>query len=387
MLRKMLIGFAVFVLFLAGAGTFLYYHEIKPQLRELGARSQAQQKMLQPRQVKGEGKFEKRSFYSDAGLGEISQIRAAWPADREGADIAVVGAQGVDFIGFAGQAKKQVRFSIQQRCPIAVAPLDAAGDYGFLTRDESWAVPATLFDKGGHVIWRSGGKWPGVDDSVPADVSGDGKLSVAIGFNGDGGIALLDGQGKTLWKKDETNVWHLEMLDRTGDGREEILHSNAKGQLLVRNAKGDVVDQYLPGAYVSRFVLTRFGEETRPSHILVSLSEAREGCCKPTLVILDAHGKKVTELDSPLGGLLSRMSATPIRFGKGAEYFAVLKNEPWLERSMLFLYSGDGQIEYQEILGESCPGIAALPEKDGERLLVGCTGKIWEYLPIPPNGE
>jgi hypothetical protein len=177
------------------------------------------------------------------------------------------------------------------------------------------------------------------------------------------------------------------MLDRTGDGREEILHSNAKGQLLVRNAKGDVVDQYLPGSYVSRFALTRWGAEAQPSHILVSTSEAREGCCKATFVVLYAHGKKVTELESPQGDLLSRMSATPIRFGKGAEYFAVLKNESWLERSMLFLYGDDGQIVYQEILGESCPGIAALPEKDGSRLLVGCAGKIWEYLPVPPNSQ
>jgi hypothetical protein len=387
MLRKILIGLAIFVLLVAGAGTFLYYHEIKPQLRELGVRAQAQRKALQPRLIKGEGKFERRSFYSDADLGQISQIRVGWPADREGADIAVVGAQGVDFISSAGQLKKQVHFSIQQRCPVAAARLDAAGDYGFLTRDESWAVPATLFDKEGNVIWRSGGKWPGVDDSAPGDASGDGKLSVAIGFNGGGGVALLDGQGKTLWKKDETNVWHLEMLDRTGDGHEEILHSNAKGQLLLRNAKGDVVDQYLPGSYVSRFALTRWGAETRPSHILVSISEAREGCCKPTLVILDSRGKKVSEMDSPLGDLLSRMSSTPVRFGNGAEYFAVLKNESWQERSMLYLYGDDGQIIYQEILGESCPGIAALPEKDGSRLLVGCAGKIWEYLPAPPNAQ
>jgi hypothetical protein len=379
MLRKILIGLAIFVLLLAGAGAFLYYHKIKPGLREIRARSEAQRKMLQPRLIKGEGKFERRSFYSDEGLGGVSQIRVGWPADREGADIALVGPQGVDFIDSAGQIKKQVRFSIQQHCPVSVARLGTAGEYGFLTRDESWAVPATLFDREGHVIWRSGGKLPGVDDSAPGDMSGDGTLSVAIGFNGDGGITLLDGQGKTLWNKGETNVWHIEMLDRNGDGREEILHSNAKGQLLVRNAKGDVVNQYLPGSYVSLFALTRWGEEARPSHILVSTSEFREGCCKPTFVVLDAHGKKVTELDSPLGDLLSRMSATPVRFGKGTEYFAVLKSELWSGRSMMFLYGQDGQIVYQEILAESCPSIAALPEKDSERLLVGCAGKVWEY--------
>jgi len=338
--------------------------------------------MLQPRLVKGEGHFERRPFYSGGGLGNISQILVGWPANREGAGIAVVGSQGADFVDSTGQIKKQVRFSIEQRCPVTVARMDATGEYGYLTRDESWAVPATLFDKEGRVMWRSNRSWPGVDDSAPGDVRGDGKLSVVIGFNGGGGVALLDGQGKTLWKKEETNVWHVEMLDTNGEGREEIVHSNGKGQLLVRNGNGDVATQYLPGFYVSHFALARWGEEARPSHILVPISESREGCCKPAFILLDANGKKVTELESPIGDLFNRMSATPIRFGKGAEYFAVLENR--LERSMLLLYREDGEIVYQEILGEPCLGMAALPKKDGERLLVGCTAKVWEYSPVLP---
>jgi len=55
-----------------------------------------------------------------------------WPADREGADIAVVGSQGADFIDSTGQVKKQVRFSIEQRCPVAVARLAPTGEYGYL---------------------------------------------------------------------------------------------------------------------------------------------------------------------------------------------------------------------------------------------------------------
>ena len=207
-------------------------------------------------------------------------------------------------------------------------------------------------------------------------------MSVAIGFNGGGGVALLDGQGKTLWKKDDTNVWHLEMLDTNGDGRDEILHSNAKGQLLVRSGNGDVAAQYLPGLYVSHFVLTRWGQEAKPSHILVPVSESSDGCCKPTFALLDTNGKKVAELESPMGNLFNRMSALPIRFGKGSEYFAVLENR--LERSMLLLYGEDRKIAYQEILDEPCLGIAALPKKDGERLLVGCTAKVWEFTPVLP---
>jgi hypothetical protein len=381
MLRKILIGLAIFLLLLVTAGAFLYY-KLQPSIREAEARAEEEQKILQPRLLKGEGTFVKRAFYASEGLGSISQILMGWPADHEGAEMVVVGSQGSDFVNLSGQIKKQVRFSIEQRCPVSVARIDPTGEYGYLTRDESWAVPATLFDKDGRVSWRSKGSWPGIDDSVPGDVYGDKKLSVVIGFNGGGGLVLLDGQGKTLWKKDESNVWHVETLDTNGDGREEILHSNSKGQLLVRNANGDVIAQYLPGSYVSGFALTRWAEEPRPTHILVPTTVGREGCCKPVFFVLDVNGKTVAELESPLGDLLNRSAATPIRFGKGAEYFAVLQNSFAKERSMLLLYDKNGQIAYQEILGESCHGMAALPTKDGERLLVGCAAKIWEYSPV-----
>lgn len=380
MLQKLLIALLIFVLMLVGVGAFLYL-KLRPSIRDAEARAEAATKMLQPRISKGEGDFERRVFYPGEGLGDISQIAVGWPADREGADIAVVGSHGADFISSTGEVKRKVRFSIVQLCPVTLARINPTGEYGYLTRDESWAVPATLFDKEGNVIWRSKGKWPGVDDSAPGDVHGDGKLSVVIGFNGGGGIALLDEQGKQLWKKDDTNVWHVEMLDANGEGREEILHSNARGQLLLRDGSGAVTAQYLPGYYISNFALTRWGEETRPAHILAPTSESREGCCKPIVLILDAKGKTVTKLDLPLGDLFTRFSATPIRFGKNDEYFAILENKSASNRSMLLLYGKDGQIVYQEILGESCLGLAPLPIPDGGRLLVGCAAKILEYSP------
>ncbi len=49
---------------------------------------------------------------------------------------------------------------------------------------------------------------------------------------------------------------------------------------------------------------------------------------------------------------------------------------------MLLLYDKEGQIAYQEILGENCHGMVALPKTGGERLLIGCAAKIWEYSPV-----
>jgi hypothetical protein len=383
MLRKILFGFAILVFLLCAAGLFLYLR-IRPRLRAIAEQEAKERDFLQPRLVSGAGIFERRSFYVGQGLGNISQILVGWPADREVADIAVVASQGADFIDSTGRAKKQVRFSIQQWGPVTVARMNSTGEYGYLTRNESWAVPATFFDKEGRVSWHSGGRWPGIDDSVPGDVFGDGRLCVVMGLNGGGGLVLLDGQGQQLWQKAETNVWHVETLDTNGDGREEILHSNARGQLFVRNATGDVISQYLPGFYVSGFALTRWGDEARATHIIVPTTEGREGCCKPIFVVLDATGKTVAKLESPpLGSSLNQIAAIPVQFGKGRRYFAVLQNSFAKERSALLLYDNDGQIAYQEILAETCLGMATLPGIDANQFLVGCASKIWQYSPVP----
>lgn len=376
MLRKILIAFASIVLILIVAATFLYFKILRPGIRAAEARSIDDQKILQPRLVKGAGKFEKRTFYEGEGLGNISQIHIGWPADREGADIAVGGSQGADFIDLAGHKKKQVRFAIAERCPVVVARTSPTGELGYLTRDESWAVPATLFDKEGHLAWRFGGTWPGVNDSAPADFNGDGKLSVLIGFNGAGGLVRLDGQGQSVWEKEENNVWHVETLDTNGDGRAEILHSNARGQLLVRDSDGNVITQYLPNSYVSKFALTRWAEETQPTHILVPTGERREGCCHLVIFVLDSGGKSVAKLDAPLSDLLNDAAGVPVQFRKGPRYFAVLINSLAKDRSVLFLYD-DGQLVYQEIIGESCSGLATLPGNGP--LLVGCASIIWAY--------
>jgi hypothetical protein len=218
MLRKMPIGFAILFLLLVGAGVYLYL-KVQPILRE----AEARQRMLQPRPIKGEGNFERSAFYTGESLGDTSQIRVGWPADREGAAIAVVGAQGAHFVDSAGQLKKSVRFSIEERCPVAMVRIDATRGYGYLTRDESWAVPATLFDKEGQVRWRSK-SWPGIDDSVSGDVNGDGKLSVVIGFNGAEASSFSMGKAKNCGRRRRatSGTWRHWIRMETGARRYSI---------------------------------------------------------------------------------------------------------------------------------------------------------------------
>jgi hypothetical protein len=374
----MLIALALLVIALAGAGAYLL-HRAESQLAR-DSREELQK--LKPRVITGEAQFKKSVFYKGADLGEVSEILVGWPADREDATLAVVGNRGAHFLDGSGLLKKQVHFLKNVRCPIQVTRLDASGEYGFLTRSESWAVNATLFDKEGQERWSySGGALTAIDDSVGGDLDGEGKLQVVIGFNGKGGVVLSDGEGKKIWQKADGNVWHVETLDIHGDGRKEILHSNARGQLIVRDANGEIIDRYLPGHYVSDFALTRWGTESEARHILIPSKETNGDCCRPVILILDAKGKAVTSFDDPLGDLMDRTHGTPVHFPNGAANYAVLQNNGPRDRSMLLLYDSEGGIAYQEILADSCLGIASMPEKSGDRLLVGCSGAILEYSP------
>jgi hypothetical protein len=378
MWRKALIALGLCVVLLAAVGIYSF-SRLESQFER---RTKEQQKKLQPRVTTGEHLFEKRVFYMGQGLGEVAQVLSGWPADREGAFLTVVGNEGVHFLDESGILKKQIRFSKAVFSPIETARLDASGDYGFLTRDQSWATAVILFDKLGQERWGfSGSILDGVDDSSSGDLQGNGKSEVVVGLNGAGGLVLLDEEGKKIWRQPEGNVWHVEILDTKGDGHKEILHSNARGQLLVRNAMGDVIAHYVPDCYISFFALTRWGEESQASHILVPSGDCHNGHSQQVLLVLDAGGKTLAQFDLPFSDLMGQVRGTRVSFAKGAEFYAVLQSSRVLRRSIFTLYTKDSGVAYREVIEDSCLGIAAAPRETADRLLVGCTNKIWEYFP------
>jgi len=133
-----------------------------------------------------------------------------------------------------------------------------------------------------------------VDDMAAEDVDGDGELEFAVGFNGGGGVHLVEADGREAWHRPDGNVWHVEMVDADGDGRPEIVHSNAGGEMKIRNAQGDVMRQDRPPAYFSAFSLCRWPNGKR--HVLFSEED--------TIWLLGLDGAAVAEVDAPECGRL-----------------------------------------------------------------------------------
>ena len=125
--------------------------------------------------------LDKKVFYQSKGIGEVSQILMGWPADREDADLMVAGNKGVQFVDLKGHMVKAIQFSEPFFSPIQVVQLDESGNFGFLTRHESWSGPVLLFDMQGKEIWSYGSRsFSGADDSVAGDIDGDGRPEFAV---------------------------------------------------------------------------------------------------------------------------------------------------------------------------------------------------------------
>jgi hypothetical protein len=370
--KKVLIGFSialgVLIILVIVGGFIAYRYFISPMISDRLAVPEALNKTGV---LVGEGFLSKSIYVQDTRLGTISDIAFGEFDPSPGPEIAIVGTQGTLFLDDKAKAKSSVMFSLRTGHP-AIVDVEGDGVSEFLDRGGGWQN-ISLIDHKGNAIWTYGGM-PGVDNISAGDIDGDGVLEFVVGFNGGGGVRLLDRNAKEKWKQPDGNVWHVELVDTNADGSLEIIHSNAAGEMTVRDKDGKIIHKAKPAPYFSSFSLCRWPNKESPQYALLAEND--------TIWVFDFFGKCVAHFDAPISGTLGHARGVPTKIQSDRpEYFAVVAEFSNWNKSILYVYGSDKKLIYQEIIPETCQSIASLSSdsKNSELLLVGCDGKVWKY--------
>jgi hypothetical protein len=198
-----------------------------------------------------------------------------------------------------------------------------------------------------------------------ASLDGDGDLEFMAGYNGDGGVRLFDASGKRRWRQDDGNVWHVEIVDTNGDGKPEIVHSNAAGEVTVRDPNGNALTRVHTDGYFSRFSVVQWPPQK------TSLLHTGDGVTR----IIDFSGTVRVRLETPDTSFLGDACGAAARFD-GREYLALAVSQSNWDRTQLFVFDQANVLRYREVVAAACVAIAT-PEP--EAFLFGCGPRVLRY--------
>jgi hypothetical protein len=357
----------VVIVLICGIGVFVLYNQFfhvdKPAVLD------------NPGIILGEKTFDKTILASDAQMGPVTDIRLGSFLPNHDNVIAGVSPQGAVFFDRAGQILQRTIFQ-NKASHVDIIDIDSTGGYAFLNRG-SWYGPASLIDRNGNELWTYDGP-DGVDDMCAGDLDGDGNLEFAVGFNGSGGIHLLDSEGNLLWQKDGGNIWHVEIVDTTGNGTMRIVHSDAAGTITVRDLSGSILNRSAPKSetnpYFSYFSLCPWPTSTNRLYALLSEDDA--------IWLFDYDGTVMAQYSAPDCGTLGDAWGIPAKL-KVMEtgYMAFIVNFRRWDRAILYIYDPSETLIFKEVMPECCRAITAVSnEKTGtDMILIGGVDKIWSY--------
>jgi outer membrane protein assembly factor BamB len=160
-----------------------------------------------------------------------------------------------------------------------------------------WGPSVHAFDTAGKTLWN----YPtgdGVDDVWPATVLRNpdtGLVPVVIGYNGMGGVHLINSDGSVRWKNPSVaNVWHV-CAERTGiNGEAQIVTTSAGGRVHFFSLAGKE-DRVLPAGTYSHMVrVSRPEPESKP--VVITADSASN-----QIVAMTAAGDVLWRSPVPIG--------------------------------------------------------------------------------------
>jgi hypothetical protein len=209
-----------------------------------------------------------------------------------------------------------------------------------------------------------------MNDIASGDLDGDGIPEFVVGYNGGGGVRMLDADGRQRWQESDGNVWHVEIVDTDGNDKPEIVHSNASGQMIFRDSNGKVIRRAGVEGYFSQFAPVHW-PPGQPGFLHVT---------DTSVDVLDFQGMPRVRLETPdLNVVLYEARGTAVRLGD-RDYLVVSASAGHWNRGQLLVFDLTGALRYREVVPAECTAVAA-PEHGA--FLFGCESRLFRYSPAP----
>jgi hypothetical protein len=310
------------------------------------------------------------------GVQSVWSIPGQWQGVDVDMDSATVQATSLDrqlmTVQADGSASEPT--SIPQAGIVRLANLSDGEEPELLTF-RAWGSTVQALEPSGKELWDySLGE--GVDDVFPADLDGDGRDEVIIGYNGGTGVHLLDHEGQLLWKFTEIgNVWHVTAGDFDGAPGSEVITTSASGAVHVFDSEGTKIKDIRVPMYANMVRMVPPRGASQPSVLVTGSADDGE-----KLVTIDYAGKVLLDLDLP-GSAEGHVDDA-----------AVAATMPWAAIAMrggtvhvvdldkgAVIATAAGQ-------GSSRCNVAWCPRADKSPLLVIATGEALNALEIGASG-
>jgi uncharacterized protein YcfL len=328
-----------------------------------------------PGVILGEKTFQKNIWTDVIENRFIHDIKTEKSISQDSSETAVViTSSGQAFwTDIKGKLKKTINFNFEGKL-IVFFNFFPTSKILFLNRGGGWQ-PVSVYDRTGQCLWSYGNneKDETPENMAGGDINGDGKPEFVVGSDN---ITCFNSVGRVLWKQPGKGIWHVEVIDLNGDGKGEIVHSNSDGFMVVRNDRGDIFKTIRLPFYFGHFSLINCPTAKGNKDYIIASAEGK------IYIIEPLEGKKVASFNAPMAPENS-VQGVFVHFENNKKpYLAVVvKVKPTWQRSILFIYSSEGNLIYQEILATYYPALSPLlkDKKSVESLLVGGPGVIWEY--------
>ena len=256
---------------------------------------------------------EKRAAEAPTGMQPARSHKGSWRAIAAIPQPSALYALGYrKLVTLDEQGKKLAESQTEQYNSIRMADLDGDGKYDLLTAENNGST-VKAHDADGKLLWTyARGQEPGhdwsVNDICAADLNGDGRDEVIIGFSGSTGLHVLDSQGKVLWKDTSIgNVWHVAAGNLEGYARPEVVSSSGDGKLHVFDGEGQGLRVLDAGFYANMVRVWQSSEADKSTGLIIAAGTytnvvtaiVGEPNKKEMVAAIDAQGKRHWSLDLP----------------------------------------------------------------------------------------